>query len=151
VSIQPQVNLAGTITGYQMTNTVTAKLRDFATAGSVLDSLTAAAGNAARIDSLTFSLDDPRAIEDTARTDAVHQAVSHARSMAQAAGESLGPVCSLTDQSTPSFDVAGSFGSLKAGAAAPGAPSPVPLQPGTQQVSAQIRLVYGLEQARPRA
>ena len=54
VSIQPQYNLAGNITGYEMTNTLTAKLRDFSTAGSVLDSLTAAAGNAARIDSLTL-------------------------------------------------------------------------------------------------
>jgi hypothetical protein len=152
VSIQPQLNLAGTITGYQMTNTVTAKLRDFSTAGSVLDSLTAAAGNAARIDSLTFSIDDPRTIEDTARTDAVRQAVSHARSMAQAAGERLGPVCSLTDQSTPYFNEAASFGALKAaGASAPGAQSAVPLQPGTQQESAQITLVYALEQGHARA
>jgi len=146
VSIQPQLNLAGNVTGYEMTNTITAKLRNFSTAGSVLDSLTAAAGNATRIDSLTFSIDDPRAIEDTARTDAVHQAVSHARSMAQAAGERLGPVCSLTDQSTPDFGYAQSVAS--AGAA--NAPSAVPLQPGTQQESAQITMVYALEQPHAR-
>jgi uncharacterized protein YggE len=144
VSIQPQVNLAGAITGYQMTNTVTAKLRNFSTAGSVLDSLTAAAGNATRIDSLTFSIDDPRAIENTARTDAVHQAVSHAQSMAQAAGERLGPVCSLTDQSTPDFGFAEPLGAASTNAAS--VPSAVPLQPGTQQESAQITLVYALEQ-----
>lgn len=141
VSIQPQYNLAGNITGYEMTNTLTAKLRDFSTAGSVLDSLTAAAGNAARIDSLSFSIDDPRTIEDTARTDAVHQAVSHARSMARAAGERLGPVCSLTDDSTPDY-LPTPFGI--ANGAAQSAKAAVPLEPGSQQVSAQITLVYGL-------
>ena len=128
-----------------MTNTLTAELHDFATAGSVLDALTSAAGNATRIDSVTFSLRDPRKIEDTARTDAVHQAVSHARSMAQAAGERLGPVCSLTDQSSSDY-APSAFGAERASSAAA-----VPLQPGTQQESAQITLVYALEQPHTRA
>jgi hypothetical protein len=144
VSIQPDYNLAGSITGYEMTDTLTAELRNFSTAGSVLDNLTAAAGNAARVDSLTFSIEDPRTVEDTARTDAVHQAVSHARSMAQAAGERLGPVCSLTDSTTPDF---GFDQPLKAASAStPNAQNTVPLQPGTQQESAQVSVVYSLEQ-----
>lgn len=148
VSIQPQYSLADTIDGYQMTNTITAQLRHFSTAGSVLDAVATAAGNAARIDSLTFSIEDPRAIEDTARTDAVHQAVSHARSMAQAAGERLGPVCSLTDQSTPDYGVAEPFNAASAAGITP--KTVVPLQPGTQQESAQITMVYALEQPRIR-
>ena len=144
VSIQPQYALGGNIIGYEMTNTLTAELRNFATAGSVLDALTTAAGNAARIDSLSFSIEDPRKIEDAARTDAVHQAAVHARSMAQAAGERLGPVCSLTDQSTPDFGVEEPFGASAAASSAQGA---VPLQPGTQQETAQITLVYALEQS----
>jgi len=148
VSIEPDYNATGAITGYVMTNTLTAKLHDFSTAGSVIDALTAAAGNATRLDSLTFSIQDPRSIEDTARTDAVHQAVSHARSMAQAAGERLGPVCSLSDDTPLPVDYG--FGdALHASAALPAA-SPVPLQAGTQQVSAQVTLVYALEQGRPR-
>lgn len=143
VSIQPQYTLAGDIKGYQMTNTLTAKLRNFSTAGSVIDTLTTAAGNATRVDSLSFSIEDPRKIEDKARADAVHQAVSHARSMAQAAGERLGPVCSLSDDTSSSPDYA--LGPLRASAAA--ASSPVPLQAGTQQVSAQVTLVYALVQA----
>jgi len=146
VSIQPHYNLNGTISGYEMTNTLTAKLRNFSSAGSVIDAVAAAAGNAARIDSLSFSIEDPRKIEDRARTDAVDQAVSHARSMAQAAGQRLGQVCSLTDDSsqgnTDQFQ--GGF----AAAAPTAAAAVVPLQAGTQQVSAQITLVYALEQPR---
>jgi hypothetical protein len=149
VSIQPNYTPTGVVSGYEMTNTITAKVRNFSTAGSVLDSLTAAAGNAAHIDSLSFSIDDPSKIEDTARTDAVHQAVSHARSMAQAAGERLGPVCSLADDSTPDYAFRAPFGS--ASAAATNQSAAVPLEPGSQQVSAQITLVYALVQPRVRA
>ncbi len=149
VSIQPQYGPTGAVTGYEMANTITATVHDLSTAGSLLDSVTAAGGDATRIDSLTFSIADPRTIEDSARADAVHQAVSHARSMARAAGETLGPVCSLTDQSTPDF---GFEPPLAAGTAeAPSARSSVPLEAGTQQVSAQVTLVYALDQGRTRA
>jgi hypothetical protein len=93
---------------------------------------------------LTFSIEDPRKIEDKARTDAVHQAVSHAQSMAQAAGERLGPVCSLSDDSSPSYFNPGPLHAAASSAAA----APVPLQAGTQQVSAQVTLVYALVQPR---
>ena len=146
VSIQPNYSLTGTITGYEMTNTLTAQLHDFSTAGSVIDAVAAAAGNAARIDSLTFSIQDPRSVEDRARNDAVRQAVSHARSMAAAAGERLGPVCSLTDDSTPDYGIGNPFPEAQAvrGSAA----AAVPLQAGTQQESAQITLIYALAPAR---
>ncbi len=44
VSIEPNYNPAGTVTGYEMTDTLTAELRNFSTAGSVLDQLSAAGG-----------------------------------------------------------------------------------------------------------
>ncbi len=147
VSIQPNYSLAGAITGYEMSNTLTAELRNFSTAGSVIDAVTAAAGNAARIDSLTFSIQDPRQIEDRARNDAVRQAVSHARSMAMAAGERLGPVCSLSDDSSPDFATGGP---LPAASEALGNAAAVPIQAGTQQESANITLVYALAPARGR-
>ncbi len=147
VSIQPRFDLAGNVTGYEMTNTLTAKLRDFSSAGAVVDALGQAAGNAARIDSLSFSVEDPRPIEDQARTDAVRQAVSHARSMADAAGERLGPVCSLTDDASLGYN----NNDQTAGGARSASPADhaVPLEPGTQQATAQVTLVYALA-AHPR-
>lgn len=143
-SIDPQYNSKGVITGYEVTNTLTAKLRNFTTAGTVIDSIANAAGNATRLDSLAFSVEDTRSLEDEARTDAVHQAVSHARSMAHAAGERLGPVCSLDDQSQiDTFNEP--FGNDALGTAASAAsPSPVPLQAGSQQETAQVTMVYAL-------
>ena len=145
VSIQPRFDLGGNITGYEMTNTLTAKLRDFPSAGAVIDAVSQAAGNAARISSLSFSMEDPRPIEDRARTDAVHQAVSHARSMAEAAGERLGPVCSLTDDASIGYNLPTASQAAPDRSAAAGA---VPLQPGTQQATAQVTVVYALQPPR---
>jgi uncharacterized protein YggE len=125
----------GRIVGYQADDTVVAKLRDFTGAGSVLDAASAAGGDAARIGSLTFSLADPRPAESRARADAVHQAAADARAMAGATGETLGPVCTMTDQTAAPA-------SVPPGPFAPAAA--VPLSPGTQEVDAQVRLVYAL-------
>jgi uncharacterized protein YggE len=133
-----------TITGYGASDSVVAQLRNFTSAGSAIDAASNAGGNAVQISSLTFSIEDPRSLQDQARHDAVSQAVSHASSMAAAAGDRLGKVCSLNDQTATSpasndyqrFVASGSV-------AAP----PVPLEAGTQQATAQVTLVYALEPA----
>ncbi len=144
LSLQPQYSYphgVPTLTGYQVTNTITARVHDLSSAGVVIDDVTSAAGNAIRIDSLAFSVVNTRSIEDQARADAVTKAVSHARAMAVAAGERLGPVCSLSDQtqtSPPIHENALAFG------AAAAVRSPVPLQAGTERQSATVTLVYSL-------
>ncbi len=145
LSLQPQYvspNGVPTLTGYQVTNTVTATLRDTATAGAAIDAVVHASGNAAQVDSLTFSFGDPSKVEDTARADAVHQAVAHAGAMAAAAGRRLGPVCSLTDDTQPSLFPPDQ---VFAGAAARQATS-VPVEPGTQVQTDQVTMVYALGQ-----
>lgn len=133
-----------TITGYQVANTVTATLRQISTAGPAIDAVVGVAGNAVQLNSLTFSFAHPGTVEDEARTDAVHQAVSHARAMALAAGQRLGPVCSLTDQvQTPYLQQNEELSGNVAASAAKDAVS-VPLEPGTQTESDQVTLVYAV-------
>ncbi len=143
LSVQPQTNLAGAITGYQVVDTVTAKLRNMGAAGSLIDAVGSAVGNAVRIDSLQVSVDDPRPLEGQARADAIHQAAGHAAAMAAAAGQQLGGICSITDASSaPPYPYAAS------GFAAIGAQAPqmaVPIAAGSQQVSAQVTIVYALQ------
>jgi uncharacterized protein YggE len=128
------------ISGYEVSNSLAVTVRKLADAGSVIDAATTAGGNPLSIDSLTFARSDPRTLEDRARTDAVRQSVAHAGAMARASGQRLGAVCSVTDQS--GLDQ----GIFQPQANAPlGAAASVPLEGGTQQVSAQVTLVYGLE------
>jgi hypothetical protein len=132
-----------TLTGYQATQTVSAALRHPSTEGAAIDAVVNATGNAAQIDSLTFSFANPGAVQDKARTAAVHEAVAHAQAMAAAAGRKLGPVCSLTDNTQPASPGSNqSFNGLDtlpaAGTAA------IPLAPGTQLESDQVTMVYAL-------
>ena len=96
LTLQPQYAFphgVPTLTGYEVTNTVTATLRRAATAGMAIDAVVTASGDAAQIDWLTFSFGDPTTVEDAARADAVRQAKSHAAALAAAAGRSLGALC----------------------------------------------------------
>lgn len=143
VTIQPQYDFGNPprIVAYQVTNTITAQLHDFSTAGVLIDRVVSAAGDAVRLDSLTFSLTNTNGLDDRARAQAVTEARSHAEAMARASGESLGPICSLSDQSeaVPSPYLRGAAAS-SAQADLPG----VALAAGTQQSTAQVTMVYSL-------
>ncbi len=130
-----------TLTGYQATETISATLRHPSADGTAVDAVVSATGDAAQVNSLSFSFDDPAAVQDRARTAAVHQAVAHAEAMAAAAGRKLGPVCSLTDNTQPTSPY------LNQGSdeAALPAATAVPLEPGTQIESDQVTMVYALE------
>jgi uncharacterized protein YggE len=155
LSVQPNYNYpngTAVLSGYAVDNSVVVKITksQFSSAGTLIDDVVNAGGNAVQLQSLAFSIADQRNLEDQARTDAVHQAVSHARSMAAAAGEALGEVCSLRD-TTPVNQpelVPGSPIELNAATAASSVP--VPLQSGTQQANAQVTIVYALHNAPPR-
>ncbi len=145
LSIQPNyttVNNNMTLTGYSVSDTVSANFgAPFASAGKAIDDITAIAGNDVRIDSLSFSFADPRVLEDQARTNAVSQAVAHAQSMAMAAGEQLGPICSVTDNSAVQPYPLGYNGD----GYLPGPRRGSPLQPGSQQETDQVTVVYALK------
>ncbi len=149
LSIQPNyswINNTSVLTGYAVSNNVTVNFHfPFQNAGNAIDAITGIAGNDVRIDSLNFSFQNPDAAEDQARTNAVTQAVAHAESMALAAGDHLGPVCSITDDSTvqPPEPIQYGFNATALSAAG----TPTPLQPGSQQETDQVTVVYALESA----
>jgi uncharacterized protein len=146
LSLQPQyVYPKGipTLTGYLVSNAITATIRRVAGAGSVIDAVVGSAGNALKINSISFSVADPGVVDDQARGRAVTQAVAHAKAMAAAAGRTLGPVCSLTDQTQVMTPDQNDFSLNDGGVAASSAPAPV--ETGSQTDSAQISLTYLLE------
>jgi len=67
--------------------------------------------------------------------------VSAARAMARAAGQELGPLCAMTDQSAaPSWPVP----LATAGSAVSAAVPAVPISPGTRVADAHVQMVYDL-------
>lgn len=129
------------VSGYQVDDTVTARVHKLSSAGSLIDAAAAKLGNDMRFEGLAFSLTNDAAASLAARTLAVHTAAARARAMSAAAGARLGALCSVSDLSTTSQPLhQPTYFSAAAGTAAAG----VPVQSGTQQVSARVKLVYGL-------
>jgi uncharacterized protein len=134
-----------TLTGYEVDNSITATVQDISKSGAIIDAVVGSAGNALQIESIGFSSVDPSIGQDRARASAAAQAEAHARALAHAAGRSLGPVCSLTDQSQAAEP---GFEQLAAPTAAGDAnAAEVPISSGQQTQTAQVSLVYALEPA----
>ena len=136
LSVNPTSDSAtGRITGYEVTNQVTAKLRDIAAAGGLIDAAGEVAGDAVRIPQLRFSIGDDSAAQAQARANAVHQAQAHAKQLAEAAGVTLGRIRSITEAPV---NQPGPLGGDRAAA-------PVPVEPGTQELSVMVEIVYAIE------
>src|SRR5207245_5918540 len=79
LSIQPMYGDKGQqITGYQVSNMVTANLHDLARAGALIDSAAAVAGDAVRVQQVAFSIGDDTSVHAQARVQAVQQARAQA-------------------------------------------------------------------------
>ena len=143
LSIYPSYSDDGrTITGYQVSNRVTAVLRDLAGAGALIDAAAGAAGDAIRVDGLVFGLDDDGAARTQARADAVTQAIAQARELAEAAGVGLSGIVSITE-----VPVAGPQPlpyAMNESGAGDAAMAAVPLQPGAQDVEVVVEVVHAL-------
>jgi uncharacterized protein len=137
LSISPTFEADGRISGYEVTNEVTATLRDIAGAGALVDAAAQAAGDAARVQQIAFGIDDDAQPRAQARADAVRQAVTQAHQLADAADVGLGPILSITEVSGGQPPVPVTRDSAAAQAA-------VPIQPGTQDVSVTVEVVHAV-------
>jgi uncharacterized protein len=128
----------GRITGYEVSNQVTATLHDIAAAGALIDQAAAAAGDAIRVQTIQFSIADESAARAEARADAVRRALAQARQLADAAGVGLGAVRSIVELAGEQPPIA-----YKAEAADRAVQS-VPVQPGTQELAVTVEVVHDI-------
>ncbi|MBY6115821.1 SIMPL domain-containing protein [Mameliella alba] len=85
--------------GYAASNTVRVRVRDLDGIGALLSGVLDDGAN--QLQSLSFGLQDPRAVEDEARRRAVADAMAKAKLYAEAAGVPLGPLQELRDTAEP--------------------------------------------------
>jgi uncharacterized protein YggE len=138
LSINPTYDQNGGITGYEVTNEVTATLRDIAGAGALVDAAAQATGDAARVERIAFAIDDDAEPRARARGDAVRQAVTQARQLAEAANVTLGPILSITEVTAGEPPLPAARDSAAQASAA------VPIEPGTQDVSVTVEVVHAV-------
>ena len=111
-----RVEFERVLTGYQVTNTLTVKVRDLDNMGGVIDGVTDAAGNLTRINRVSFTIEDTKPLQNEAREEAIADMLAKANAMARLAGVELGTLVYLTEsggavpQSFARLESAAAFG-----------------------------------------
>ncbi len=135
------------VIGYRVTNTVNAKIRDIEEVGAIIDAVAVAGGDLTRIDSISFSIDDPSIYHEEAREKATADAEAKAEQLAELAGVELGKPTYISEgiQMPPSIYPRAEFGMAPAPAPAP---APViempPISPGEMEISLTVQVAYAI-------
>lgn len=142
VNIYPQYfysqNEPPRITGYIANNQLAVTVRDLDKAGKVIDDGVAAAGDAARLQGISFGIDDPKPFLKEAREKAIADAKSRAETYAAAAGVKVGAVLSISESSGSTGPI------LRAPATGGSFDSATPIQPGETTVSTTVAIRFAI-------
>jgi uncharacterized protein YggE len=122
------------LTGYRVANEVTVRLDDVSKLGTVLDSLVSAGAN--QMNGINFTIRDSAALLTEARKQAVADATAKARTYADAAGVTLGPILSISESDT------GGARPLYMAAPMLRAAKSVPVAMGEESLSANVSIVW---------
>ena len=134
------------LTGYSVHETLSAKIHDLHTAGDTIGAAAGAGGDAVRIDSIAYDIEDDAALLAQARDAAFAEAKAKAQQYAADADRGLGRVESVSEHVTnanpqPYYGRSGYDGLALA---APKGLS-VPLSRGTQKVTVSITTVWSFD------
>jgi uncharacterized protein YggE len=139
-SIQPEIDWNDgeqRLLGYVVTNSVLVKMREMDKVGDLLDAVTEAGANS--IYGIQFAFDDPTALKEEARADAMSQAQAKAQALAQLAGARLGQARYISESFMeappyylePIYAVGGM-----------GADQAASVMPGQLKVTVQVQVTY---------
>ncbi len=128
------------ITGYQVTNTVTAKIRTIDKTGDIVDAVVAGAGNLIRINNIAFDVSDPTQYQDQAREQAIQAAQAKAQQIASVSGVTLGKISYINESSPTPTPIYRSFAASDAAAPAP----ETSISPGQLDITTTVQIVYSI-------
>lgn len=127
------------IVGYTVSNTLTVRVREIGNTGAILDRAVTLGVNQGG--NIAFLNADPSAALTTARQRAVEDAIARARTLAEAAGASVGPILSMREhqgQDGPRPMEVRAMRMDAAGAA--------PVEAGETTYRVEVEVTFGLEQ-----
>ena len=115
-------------------------MRDLDRAGAVIDEAVGAAGEAARLQGISFGVDDPAPLLKEAREKAVSDAKSRAEAYARAAGVNVGAVLSISETTASYIPV-----SRDAGMAYADTEKVTPIEPGEATTSVNVTVRFAID------
>jgi uncharacterized protein YggE len=139
VSLQPQFaggDNTGSIVGYRASNSIDVKIRQLDAASQALALIVSTGGEATRINSVNYSIEDDSQLVRDARSRAFNDAKDRAQQYAQLSGLKLGDVISISESTgaTPPTPVQAPRAAM----------APVPLEPGQQTVGFSVTVIWQL-------
>ena len=140
-SIWPRYSENGAqVTGYQVSNMVSATLRDLGSAGTTIDRAAREVGDQVRMHGVSFDIEDDTALLAAARQSAVKNARDKADQLGKGASLKVVRVKSITETTPMESNEFSRYRDMSVADAA----SSVPLSSGTQSRSVTVRVVYEL-------
>jgi uncharacterized protein YggE len=141
VTLQPQYGGSdnpNAIVGYQASNSINVKIRNLNNASQTLGLIGTTGGDATRINSVSYSIDDDSQLVKDARTRAFDDAKDRAGQYAQLSGLTLGKVISISESS-------GTTPPTPTPAPMPrAAMEAVPVEPGQQTIGFSVTVIWEL-------
>lgn len=139
VSLQPQFaggDNTGSIVGYRASNSIDVKIRQLDAASQALALIVSTGGEATRINSVNYSIEDDSQLVRDARSRAFNDAKDRAQQYAKLSGVKLGDVISISESTgaTPPTPVPAPRAAM----------APVPLEPGQQTVGFSVTVIWQL-------
>ena len=130
------------LTGYQVTNTVSVKVRELDQTGAILDGVVKAGGDLVRVNGSSFSVDDPAPLKVQARELAVQQALEKAQELATLTGVSLGRLIFISEtSSTPIYNTVEARGDFALASSF----APTPISGGETQIQVSVQAVFAIQ------
>jgi uncharacterized protein YggE len=129
------------IVGYQVSNNVSVRVRDLAILGQVLDKAVTVGANT--ISNINFGVSDTSELLNTAREQAMANAVAKAKLYAKAAGVELGRVMTISEQGGSRPQV---YAKAMRASSTMSESAPVPVQGGELTYSINVSVRWELDQ-----
>ncbi|MBN1369248.1 MAG: SIMPL domain-containing protein [Dehalococcoidaceae bacterium] len=130
------------ITGYRVANSVTVQIRQVDSAGEIIDEAVRASGDAARVNNVYFTVDDPEQYYTLARERAMADAKSKAEQMAALSGVQLGKPTYISEGSSYYPPVIRYDTAVKEGDSQTPA---TPISPGETDIIMNVQIVYAIQ------
>lgn len=130
--------------GYSVHNTVSATVRELDTLSDVIDDAAEAGGDYVIVNSIQFSIDDPKPLQSQARSLAVKDAEAKAQTLADASGVTLGKPITITEN-TYYVNPPVPYDLAEAASDDGASRTSTPIIPGELTITVNVSLIYEIE------
>ena len=142
-SIAPEIDYRSdgqqVIRGYRVTSSLAVTVRDLDSVGKVIDDAVEAVGDPIRVQGVTFSIEDPAALQSEARAVAMADAKTKAEELAALAEVDIGKPIAISESS------AGGVPPVFFGTADLAQSAETPISPGQLEIIVSVQVSYAID------